>query len=459
MVIRLIQLIFILVFITPVYAQIVNSENELSVQISRTEKQLGQYLRVTLRYRGQKQLDNINLQLWRQHFSIIHGDEYKDEDKQGRTIQVLKLRLYPRATGKINLSSLKLGTAKSRPINVNTLQAIVNNSPIKLNWEISSLTPWQREAVIIRVHLQSQDTSAHVILDSPENKNTLLRALKTERRVLKNGDIIFDAGWILYPMNEGVELIDLPAIRYQLSGSDRRRFYLPLQKLNVKPLPTYLPPNLPIGKLHLNSQIEYADKNQWKIAVKTSALIPYGVPGLDKQIAIISDHDISNVKINFSRSSSYGDYGDRNVIYSPLPEWLMPFGKNIILKLRFFNPETGKLDKVIHNLPRAWSMPKWAWWITIIFSLLISVILMRKIKSWVFNLANKLKLRQQSQSAASPQQLRSLILENGRYITLTEWAEENPARKSFAHKLNNICFANFSQVDLQLLKYELLGLC
>ncbi len=458
MVIRLIQLVFILVSIAPVYGQIINSDNELQVHVSRIEKQLGQYFRATLRYRGQKHLDNINLQLWRQNFSIIHEDAYKDEDKQGRTIQVLKLRLYPRATGKISLSSLKLGIAKSQPININTLQSIVNNSPIKLKWEISSLAPWQREAVIIRVHLQSKDTSSHVILDSSENKNTLLRALKTERRVLNNGDIIFDAGWILYPVNEGVQTIDFPAIRYQLSGSDRRRFYIPLQRLDVKPLPTYLPPNLPIGKFNLNSQIEYADKNQWKIDVETSALIPYGVPGLDKQIAAINDHDISNVKINYSQSSSYGEYGDRSVIYSPLPEWLMPFGKNIILKLRFFNPETGKLDEVIHNLPRSWSMPKWAWWITIIFSLLISVILIRKVKPWTFNLAKRLKLRQQSQNAESPQQLRSLILENGQYITLSEWAKEDPSRKPFVNKLNNICFADSIQADLQLLKSELLGL-
>jgi len=461
MVARFLSLLFFIILISPVYAQTtdLNTENnKLKLSFSRTDIQLGQFLRVTLKYRGSESLQSIKLTSWLQKFVINYGDEYHDEDNKGHPIQVLKLRLYPRQTGTLTLPALNLGTATSQAVNINIHQPVVNKSPITLNWEISNLSPWQRQAVVIHVHLKSSDISAHVLLDSSDNKNFLLRPLEPTRRTLNNGEIIFDAGWILHPLKGGNVLVDLPAIRYQLSGSDRRVFYLPLQYLKIKTLPSYLPPDLAIGKLNAQSQIDNTLHNQWQTMITTHALIPFGVSGADRQLAAINGHDISKIKMHYTQLSNYENHGDKNIYYTPTPEWLMPFGNNINLILRYFNPETGRLEETVHSLPRVWKMPQWAWWLTISFCLLSCAILIIKIQPWSLNKINRLKLRKQFKLATSSQQIRQLILYNGPYITLSEWANNNPKRKPLAHKLNKICFSNKDHSNLDKLKSELLML-
>ncbi len=452
----LIASIFMFYIVTPVHAQDTILEDKLTVQVSKTEKQLGQYFRITINYTGNQSLEHLNLDLWKKHFSIVYGDEYKDEDEYGRIIQTLKLRLYPRNKDIRQLPALTLEKAKSISIPLKVTPAKIKNEPIELSWNISNLSPWQREAIIIHVRIQSSDTTAHVLLDSPDNNESMLRALKTEKHITKNGLAIFDAGWIFYPLNEGKQSIDLPAIRYQLSGSDRRRFYLPVQHLQVKPLPSYLPPNLPVGELKLDSKIENGEINSWKTIVHTPALIPFGVPGLDKQLSIINGQDVSNIKMKYKKLSNYKDYGDLNIINAPLPKWLMPFGPKINIKLRYFDPESSTLKESLHNLPRHWTMPAWAWWITLIICSFLSLIIFKQIRPWLNHQAVRWNIRKQLKTEMTADQLRKLLLNNGQYISLHDWAKENDNRKTLVAELNNACFSNMTSLNLSNLQSEIL---
>jgi len=243
-----------LIMTNPVYSQTSKADSELSVFISNSNKQWGQFLRVTLHYHGPKMLTDIDLKAWQQLIAVKFEDEYNDEDENGNPIQVLQLRLHPRKIGHLKLPPLKMGKAVSQAMNINISQPVIKNSPINLNWQVSTLSPWQREAVLVRVHVRTTDYAAHIQLKPPEHKQFLSRALKTERHKLADGSYQFNAGWVLYPIDNGLLELDLPPVRYQIAGSDRRQFYLPLQKFNVKALPNYLPPTLPVGKLNLDSK-------------------------------------------------------------------------------------------------------------------------------------------------------------------------------------------------------------
>ncbi|MCK4708847.1 MAG: BatD family protein [Gammaproteobacteria bacterium] len=463
------------------HSQIKTSNNKLSVSISNTDKQWGQFLRVTLRYHGAEMLEGIDLQSWRQYVAVSFDDEYIDEDDNGNPIQVLQLRLHPRKTGRFQLPSLKLGKSHSQAIDINISQPIVKNAAIKLDWQISTSSPWQREAVLIRVQLQTNDYAAHIKLDPPEHKQFLSRVLKTERQVLDDGSYRFDAGWILYPMDTGVAgdgllELDLPPVRYQIAGSDRRQFYLPLQKLQVKALPNYLPPTLPVGKLNVHSQIinDKESNKQWQLSIKTDALIPYGVPELDAHLATISEHDIADVVIKYTQQSNYSDFANNNyfsrsIYSSPMPDWLMPFGNDLKLTLRFFDTETGRLGEISHQLPRRWNMPAWAWWLTMISGFIISAFIFRYLQPWILSQATRLKLRHRLRNAEDIKQMRRMILDCGPHASLTEWAtstewdKNNQARKKAIHKLNCYCFSSSAlkkskQADFRKLKIELIEL-
>ena len=78
-------------------------EEMLSATVSRAQKQWGQYMRVNITYRGEQSLQNIDLAQWRQVVEVKIVDEYRDTDELDRDIQVMKLRLYPRSVGVIQL--------------------------------------------------------------------------------------------------------------------------------------------------------------------------------------------------------------------------------------------------------------------------------------------------------------------------------------------------------------------
>jgi len=446
---------------------VANNNSELKVSISKTEKQIGQYFRVTLRYRGEKKLSQIKLQKWKQDFKIIEGDEYESEDELRQIIQVLKLRLYPRVEGVLTLPVLRLGQEKSQAMHVNVIASQVNKSHVKLNWTLSNDSPWQREPVFLRLQLQTKDIAAHVLLALSETKNGLFKPLKIQRRVLDDGSIVFDVGWVFYLKQEGSLLIDFPVIRYQLSGSDRRRFYLPLQTLNVKALPSYLPPNLPIAKLTLHSEVITNDNpvsaknnHSWKILVQTPALMSQGVPGLAKQLAMINAYDIAKIKIEKIRSEDKNQHTDQFTYYAPLPQWLMPFGKKLEVKLRYFNPTTGQVDTMLHTLPRVWNMPQWAWTIVFFISLILFITIILKLKPPFDGQLRLIKFRKQIKAAETPQQLRNIILDYVQVITLSQWVNQNSGnfnrKLSLSNKLNKICFSNIHEGNLAQLKQKLL---
>ncbi len=459
-------LLILLLFVSsPVFAQAGESGSQLVVSVASAEKQWGQFLRVTLRYHGLESLREIDLQSWRQLVAVDFDDLYIDEDEYGNPVQLMLLRLQPRKTGAFQLPSLQLGMAHSQPIAINIRQPVIKNSPIKLDWQISTLSPWQREAVLLRVQLLTSDYAAHIKLDAPEYKQFLLRALKTERQVLPDGRYRFDAGWVFYPVDAGPLELDLPPLRYQIAGSDRRRFYLPLQKMQVKALPNYLPPTLPVGRLNVNSQISEDNEGnkQWQLSIKSDALIPYGVPGLDAQLAAISEHDIANLAIKYTQQSGYHDYGDRSLYSLPLPDWLMPFGKDLKLTLRYFDTGSGRLSEVSHNLPRHWNMPAWAWWLAAMFSFIIAAFVFYQLQPWLRLQAIRLKIYFQLRKAESIKQMRRIILDCGQYVALSDWGKNNPARRDVIRQLNEYCFSasvlkSITLADVQKLKKVLLKL-
>jgi len=459
---------------TPVSAQITDSDGVLSskhdglfdVSISKTEKQWGQYLRATLRYQGKQSLEKIDLLPWQEQVAITREDVTTDKDEDGNIIQTLNLRLNPRldlrGTGQFQLAPLRLGSLQSRPIDISISPAKVKNSEVKLNWQISSKTPWQREAVIVKVQLQTEAQDAHVKLDASTSKRYISRALKTERHVLADGSYLHSAGWIIHPIDPGKQMLDLPPVRYQVAASDLRRFFLPIQRLEVKALPTYLPPTLPVGQLSVRSHIsaDAIDTKQWQLQIETDALIPYGIPELDTQLAASSNQSIADIEIKYSKQSDYANYGDRSLYTVKLPDWLMPFGKALKLRLRYFDTEVGRLDEITHTLPRNWNMPTWAWWLFSIIVLMVVALAAKLLQPLMQSQINRSVLRQQLRSATNVKQMKKHILGSGRFIALTDWAVNNRARKPVIDELNYYCYSNFSngggEVDIEKLRSELL---
>ncbi len=428
---------------------------ELQVSVSKAEKQLGQYFRVTIRYTGTEKWSKLNLQKWQSQFKIIQGDQYQDEDEHDRPVKILKLRLYPRSIGKLELSALKLGDASSRKLYLQVNSPVVDDSPIKLNWSLSSASPWQRQPIILTVQLQTRDVAAHVLLSLPEMNNIQLRSLPITRKKTADGLIHFATGWVYYPFSSGDQVVDFPAIHYQLSGSDRRRFYLPLQLLRVKGLPSYLPPNLPVGKPDLSSEL-IANDTKWQITMKTRAYVPHGIGDIVKQLAFYGESDMADVYVSNITNGNKDQSIYHYVYTSSLPSWLMPVGADLCLNLRYFDTDTGKLNNVTLILPRVFNAPLWAWFIFITFCCVLTMLLIYKGMPLIKKIITKCKVRHRIKKANNLQQIRMIILNNGEYITLEQWAGDNERKKVLKDRVNYYCYSKNNKSDYLQLKHALL---
>lgn len=426
-------------------AQTVKSESKLSLNISKTEKQWGEFLNVTLRYRGVELLENINLQSWQQFVAITHFDEYQEKDQFGRTIQVKKLRLHPRYTGNYQLPQLQLAGATTASVSISISDAQVKNHQIKLESVISTLSPWQRQAVKIKVLLETSDSTARLKLEPIKQSGIVSKTLKPVKTEQLNGQFLFEGGWVIYPVQSGFLSLDLPVVEYRLSGSSRRKFHLPLLELNVKPLPAYLPPTLPIGELMVSSEISTgaSGENQWIINVRSDALIPYGVPDLDGQLAELNHHDINDIIIQNSLSP---DHKNQSIYHVPLPDWLSPIGRPLKINLRYFDPDSRKLVEVEKELPRQLNLPAWAWKLLMVLLLLMMAVLIWSLMPRIKKYRQNLKLHKQLKLASNPLELRETLLKHGGYVSLSQWAGDSGEKKKITAALNKYCFSGVTGI-------------
>lgn len=421
----------------------------LDAQLSMAEKQWGQYLRVTLRYRGEQRLEQIRLDVWRRIAFISVEDEYRENGEQ-----VMTLRLYPRAQGTFTLPALFLGKAKSQPLSIEISTPIVEESALQLERIVSNQHVWQRQAILIQTQITTSDYSAHIKADDVSDTRFISRKLPPVTTRDKSGSYILKTGWIIYPLQQGKIELELPPVRYQLSGSDRRRFHLPVLKLEVEALPTYLPPTLPVGQLEISSSIVHMGDGQagWQIKLHSNGLIHYGIPQLDAQLAQITDTDIAAItyetKENIAGDSSY----DVGIYHSPMPSWMLPVGKPVQIELRYFNTQTGKLETSSHNLPRQWIMPGWSWIVFYFVCIAAALYAGYIIYRLILRLQRRRTVLKAIMQADSPSLIRKILLNHTHCATLSQWSQQHHQKVMIAKRINEACFSSDKSIQLSDLK-------
>ena len=430
-------------------ARAAQQAESLDAQLSMAEKQWGQYLRVALRYRGEQRLEQIRLDAWRTIAFISVEDEYRDNSEQ-----VMSLRLYPRAQGTFTLPSLSLGKAKSQPLSIKISAPIVEQSALQVDRQVSNQHVWQRQAILIQTQITTSDYSAHIKVDDVSDPRFISRKLPPGTVRDESGLYILKTGWIIYPLQQGKIELELPPVRYQLSGSDRRRFHLPALKLEVEALPTYLPPTLPVGQLGVSSSIVQMDDGQprWQIELQSDGLIPYGIPQLDTQLAQISNTDIAAITYQTMENNAGDSYPHVGIYHSPMPSWMLPAGKPVTVELRHFSTQTGRLETISHNLPRHWIMPGWSWGIFYAFCLAAAFYAVYLTYQLVLRLQRRRTLLKAIMRAESPSSVRKILLKHFNCATLSEWSQQHHEKVMIAKLINEACFSGDNSIQLPDLK-------
>lgn len=375
----------ILFFILLLYPVLATAKPSLEIELKHTTGEYGKPIYLKIIAEGLKaDLSLLPLDALSAQFAIDSRDleseiiqqnkeiyEQPDSKKGSDAItrQILRLKIYPRQTGKLLIPAFTLGKISSNEAILTIMDASNKGTKILLDSNLSSTKVWQREQILVSLTLSTAEEFATIKLGDLPVDGIEITALPIKRVWTENensGRSTITAGWSLLPLQPGISEIELPPIEYHLNGVVRRVFYLPKIKLKIRPLPSYLPPTVPVGKVDINSSITseglvsegllYTDDlAYWNISIESKSLTPYWLPPILRQIQSGDGiHFFPATSIRSMQPDNKGIHGRVNhtIPFKPLQNG---FADIPSLKIQYFDPATGRLVTLVHQAEKPFS--------------------------------------------------------------------------------------------------------
>lgn len=280
----------------------------------------------------------------------------------GHKRQRLDFTLYPRRSGTLTLPALAIADRRSAPITIEVTPAVSQGVALSVTPKLSSTRPWVRQQVLVSLEVITPDRFASLEIEPPPLPGFEVTALPGERERIETVDgerTRLRAGLALFALTPGAHRLRLPPVHYRLDGGTRRIFTLPEPVLEVKALPPYVPPTLPVGKVSIGSTLETAgllrtrELGFWHIQVQADAVPTHWLPPLQRRL--VSTEDIRFLPAESDHAAQPDSRGVHARLEHRVPFTAMSNGLLALpeLAVDYFDPVTGRLERVVHRPPRA----------------------------------------------------------------------------------------------------------
>ena len=323
--VKLIPLILLLFINSFVYG------SSLQVIANNPTVELGKPINITIKAKDIKQnLTSISIKSLEEDFGV-YVIESANRFENNINIQELKIALYPKRIGKYEIPSVAIGSYKSKIVPITIIAAREKDQTIDFVSSTSTSSIWQRQQIIVSTHIITHSKFANITLEDFIQKGFESYKLETFREDLGNGMYRLSSGWTIYPLIAGKHNISFPAVNYRLRGKVQRKFIPANAQLNIRKLPSYIPPLMPVGKISINSLVTTDSDNSDKshtisVNISSETVLPTTLPNLPQDYILDSDISIGettsrilaeeknntphtriqhNVPVAFSRSGIY----------------------------------------------------------------------------------------------------------------------------------------------------------
>jgi len=367
---------------------------QLKMYTDKVETELGRPLRLELIGIDLKeQLTEINIKPLNKHFGVVTDYAIADASDSrwpNKSVQIVHLKLYPRITGKLTIPALKINNIQSNTIEITSHKG--KTSVPKVSF--SSASPYIRQQNIVTVNVTSADSTSRLSIAKDDAIISFeAQPLAFKRTKQKDGRYLLQIGWALSALKSGTQQLQLPPIEYSVSGVLRKRFFLPSSVIQVKPLPNYLPPTIPVGKISIQSHLKQRyflstdALYYWELSLKGQLNNPYQLPPVLRQIK--NNNEMRYLAINSQRSvnateNSLTSRVSHSIPFKPSSSGLISFPE---LHLQYFEPETGTIKTITHQADNIFVLSLFWRSAAIILALLFS--------AWLIVLARKKWLKYQ----------------------------------------------------------------
>ncbi|MEJ2142617.1 MAG: hypothetical protein P8Y24_09760 [Gammaproteobacteria bacterium] len=359
MVTRRISAILLLrvLFVTALNIPFAAASTDLNISVSEPQVELGKSVKLRLHSsQTSVSLSTIDLTPLLDNFHIKDTDEIELHNAQQSKV----ITLYPRTTGQLLIPGLHFLKSAAKPVPLNVTPAIdpKDGSRIEVSYSVSTLTPWKKQQVLVRLDLTSH--SSILVLHTPhayaDSSEIIGLDVFSEPANDKNHTTLHNTGWVIFPRQPGKHTIELPAIQLIRDGVTTHRFYPPYLKLAVRPLPVYIPATMPVGKLLFT-----ADTPQSKMLIsdtiyntsfslKAIGVMPASLPSLAAQLK-------SSEAISFYPATRNSTQTTTRQGLLTMDSYLVSYKANQqgmdhlgMLNINYFDPDTGTINTITQDL-------------------------------------------------------------------------------------------------------------
>lgn len=335
---------------TTCYSAENTNTGELILVTEKSTGTLGRPIRVDLYGINLKtKISDIKLTALKKDFGVVIDyviNNTTDKRWPNKNVQILKFKIYPRKTGAILIPKIKFKNISSREKTISVQEGNTKAPTITL----PTYKPYEQQQFTAIIRVMSPESTARLSVNEKDIINDFDNIpLKFERKKYNKGMYELQIGWALNATKNGELKLNLPVIEYSVSGVLRKKFYLPSIIISVKPLPSYLPPTIPIGKIAIQSTV--TQKNwlrtnsiaYWNIKLTGNINNSYKLPPISRQIK--TNADVNFFPVNSKRSLNVDSTQltsevVHSIPFKPLESGFLKLPK---IQLQYFEPLNGKI--------------------------------------------------------------------------------------------------------------------
>jgi len=337
----------------------------------------------------------------------------------------VRVTLYPQKVGRFTFPAIDAGRIQLPPQSFN----ILPNPEVQVTWQQDSDPLFEHQTLNWKVIAHFSEPTYHGKLHLFEEQEAVEQGEQpqVERpgyRALSNGVAVAER-----TMEKGaVERLFVAAYSFKQAGTIRavnpylevknrsqrpwRFFPYPDRHhvFHVKPLPSYLPPNLPVGELKLEAKplkpwIESGDLVNWSLTLSGISLPATDLPSLDNQL--VADAQVQWLANRIQKSEQFTPQGFISQAQIDQPLRFLSWGQHSLPEIRLlsFNPATQKVQTTVLPAQTLWVFPAGLGILAKFLVFLLGISLL-SFSIWGLTLQQQYKRWiEQVQRAETPQQL------------------------------------------------------
>lgn len=344
------------------------ADTGLRIEVMDKQVEYGRPIQVELFAQGHRlDLAALDLSALEADFTVEIPDTVVRDNETGQ--QHWRLRLYPRSHGELQIPSLVLQDSKTEPVQLGISPAMdgKKNSPLQVTSQVDNTEVWLRQAVEVSMLIDSSNPYARLETDTLQHDAIDIRLLprtRTSRQVEGEQRTLHRIGWVLYPQTPGTQRVQLPAIKYR-GDTGTYRFYPPPIDLRVRPLPAFVPPTLPVGRI----QLDIALPDDWFLARHELAFLKLQINSEaqpDQRHSALLRQFKSSEDVTFYPPRDWLEADENDARNSSTHSYQLPFTiktmglvKLPAVRLQYFDPSTGKIETHSQPVGRILSLPQW----------------------------------------------------------------------------------------------------